>query len=518
MGVWDKVEAANFPIKIGATYRWGKSDQLWDFEFLNNGVFEDTPRPGKYEGQRTQTAFQVDRAIYDKILLDHAKELGCMVHEETRVLEVSRQGDEVQSVTVERNGEKQQIYAKYFVDCSGHSGILRRAMGVEVESPSTLQNIAIWDYWQNADWAVNIGIGGTRVQVLSQGYGWIWFIPLGPTRTSIGLIVPAEYYKKSGLTAKELYDKAVQEDKVVQTLTKNAVSEDRLSTTKDWSFLAERLVGENWFLAGESAGFADPILAAGMTLAHKGARDVAYTIIELERGDHDDEWLKQRYCRSHRRHIHQHITFADFWYTQNGLFSDLKDFTKKIAGDAGLEMSSDEAWRWFGTGGFIDHDSSGADVGGYALYAAKNITATFLDEPVDYKIFGKTHFKINLEGAEETFGAILSEGRISKHPAYVRGDKSLPVMGICGWLIHLLKQPMCAKDIIENANVFRANSGLTREEKLAFPRFLVESLEAMVLDGWVEASTKPGFDVWPKFTINYERFMHPNRDIATKVD
>lgn len=34
MGCWDKVEAANFPIKIGATYRWGSSPKLWDFEFL----------------------------------------------------------------------------------------------------------------------------------------------------------------------------------------------------------------------------------------------------------------------------------------------------------------------------------------------------------------------------------------------------------------------------------------------------------------------------------------------------
>lgn len=34
MGVWDKVEAAGFPIKIGATYRWGRTDELWDFEFV----------------------------------------------------------------------------------------------------------------------------------------------------------------------------------------------------------------------------------------------------------------------------------------------------------------------------------------------------------------------------------------------------------------------------------------------------------------------------------------------------
>jgi flavin-dependent dehydrogenase len=517
MGVWDKVEAANFPVKIGATYRWGQTNDLWDFEFLNNGVFKDEPRPGKYVGQRTQTAFQVDRAIYDKILLDHAQELGCEVFEEAWVKQVHKEGDTVTSLTVQHDGVEHEVKAKYYIDCSGHVGILRREMGVEIETPSTLQNIAIWDYWQNADWAVNIGVGGTRVQVLSQGYGWLWFIPLGPTRTSIGLIVPASYYKESGKKPAELYAEAMRDDKVVQLLTKNATSENSLTTTKDWSFIASRLVGDNWFLAGECAGFADPILAAGMTLAHKGARDVAYTIIELERGDFEDNWLKQRYCNSHRRHIRQHITFADFWYTQNGLFSDLKDFTKELAGDAGLEMTSDEAWRWFGTGGFIDHDTAGADVGGYALYAAKNITATFLDQPIDYKIFGKTHFVINLEGATETWGANLHEGRIHRHPAYVRDNKSLPMVGVCGWLAHFLTKKQCAKDIIKTANTYRAQSGMTKDQMLAFPRMMVEALEAMVLDGWVIAETKRGFDPWPQFTINYERFMHINRDIAQQV-
>lgn len=31
MGCWDKVEAADFPIKIGATYRWGTDPHPWDF-------------------------------------------------------------------------------------------------------------------------------------------------------------------------------------------------------------------------------------------------------------------------------------------------------------------------------------------------------------------------------------------------------------------------------------------------------------------------------------------------------
>ncbi len=80
MGCWDKIDGAGFPIKIGATYRWGKSPELWDFEFFPAGEYRDEPRPAPFQGQRRLTALQVDRSIYDKILLDRAAELGCEVH------------------------------------------------------------------------------------------------------------------------------------------------------------------------------------------------------------------------------------------------------------------------------------------------------------------------------------------------------------------------------------------------------------------------------------------------------
>src|SRR6201992_2703477 len=59
MGCWDKVETAGFPIKLGATYRWGKNPELWDFDFVPVDQFQVEPRPAKFEGQRTATAFKV---------------------------------------------------------------------------------------------------------------------------------------------------------------------------------------------------------------------------------------------------------------------------------------------------------------------------------------------------------------------------------------------------------------------------------------------------------------------------
>ncbi|MGP1309845.1 MAG: NAD(P)/FAD-dependent oxidoreductase, partial [Phycisphaerales bacterium] len=147
MGCWDKVEAANFPVKIGATYTWGQTTKPWDFEFLPlEQVDEDSPRPHKYEGWRVQTAFQVDRAVYDKILLDHARELGCEVREETRVTGIESDGDSIAHISL-ASGET--VQARYYVDASGNVGILRKAMGVKIDAPTLLQNVAFWDYWEN---------------------------------------------------------------------------------------------------------------------------------------------------------------------------------------------------------------------------------------------------------------------------------------------------------------------------------------------------------------------------------
>ena len=95
MGCWDKIETADFPLKVGATYRWGKSPELWDFDFAPPRDVEKLQRPSPYEGLRHFTAFQVDRAKYDDILLRHAESLGTDVMEETQVAKIHRDGDRV---------------------------------------------------------------------------------------------------------------------------------------------------------------------------------------------------------------------------------------------------------------------------------------------------------------------------------------------------------------------------------------------------------------------------------------
>ena len=379
MGVWDKVEAAGFPIKVGGLYKWGISDDLWSLDFIPNGDLRDEPRPGKYMGQRKETAFQVDRSIYDKILLDHAREAGCTVFEGVKVTKVEREDDRVTGFEVAPSdadgvaalGSETHVRARWYIDGSGNSGLLRRTMDVEVESPTALRNIAVYDYWQNTEWAQRIGVGGTRILTLSIECGWLWFIPLGPTRTSIGLVVPADYVKKSGKRPEQLYAEAIAAEPTIAKLVANATRENITQATKDWSFISKRLYGENWFLAGDTAGFADPILSAGLTLAQSGSRNLAFTTLEIDRGGLDATWIKDCYQQTQTARIRNHIRFADFWYSSNGHFSELKEYCAEIARHSGVKVTPEDAFTWMGSGGFANDGLGAASLGSYQVLGIK---------------------------------------------------------------------------------------------------------------------------------------------------
>ncbi len=482
MGCWDKVEAANFPIKIGATYSWGKTKELWDFDFMPFKFALDLRRPGTFSGARTHLAFQVERSRYDEILLNHAQELGCQVFQGARVLKVHSEGDRVTGLEVEGVGE---VEADVYVDASGHAGLLRRTLGVEIETPSSLQNVAVWDYWRNAEWADEIGVGGTRVQVMSLSYGWIWFIPLGPDRTSVGLVIPREQVKTSGSSLSEIYKTALCEQPRIAGLLKNASPENQIRTTKDWSFLARRHCGENWFLVGESSGFADPILAAGLTMTHAAAREAAFTILEQRLGG-DSGRLKQAYDERQSKRIRSHIRFADYWYTANAQFTDLKEFTSQIARESGLDLSPDKAWAWLAQGGFIDEDL-GAGVATFGLPALRDLGDYLGETQGPLKIESTNRFW--LEGAREETRMGYRRGRVREMKCFTREGKVWPLEGrFAIW--HQLLATEVSREELELELRAHAEKFYPRDPRSQGQEVyqMKVALEALIADGWVKAA------------------------------
>jgi len=514
LGCWNEVESAGFPIKIGATYRWGNSRKLWDFEFLPVDQYREQSRPRAWNNQTRQLALQVDRAKYDQILLVHARRLGCNVHQPAQIRSIERDGDEVTGLLL---ADGSRVKARWYVDASGASAVLRRGMGIEIELPTQLQNIAFWDYWENAEWAMRFPGEATRVLVLSIGAGWIWFIPLGPTRTSIGFVCPRDYFRDCGKTKEELYLWALSQEPLIAELTANATRDGEVRGTKDWSFVADRVVGKNWFLVGEAAGFADPILAAGLTLTHSSAREAAYTIIALKSKTHDGDWLRHHYEDNQRTRIKQHIRFADFWYSANGNFTDLQAYTSEIARDAGLDLDPQKAFQWLGTGGFT-HDVLGqVGIGGLDLAGTRQIAQRFVGGQAEWQVARFNRFRLNTKGAKVIEIPAYNAGEISRVKTYVRGNKRLPLYGLFAVVHKALKGGRdLVGQILPAMQQYAAQAGEQMAPQIVI-HHLMQTLELMLNDGWVKAerdAKRPTIDL---STPDEGHIIHTNREINDRI-
>ncbi len=482
MGVWEKVEAANFPVKLGATFTWGRNHDVWDFDFYPAEEFVDEPRPGKYQGQRVFTAFQVERAVYDTILLRHAESCGVEVREETQVREVLTDNDRIEGLRLE---DGTLLRARWYVDATGHVGLMRRALGIESEAPEELRNIAFWDYYDDAEWAVHIGTGGTRIQIRSLPYGWVWFIPIGPTRASVGVVCPSGYYKQQGLTPAEMHARAMREQPVVRHLLRNATSSTggKIHSTRNWSHLSKRLAGENWFICGEAAGFADPILSAGMTLAHTSAREVAYSIVEIDRGEEDPAWIKAWYDKKNRRNIDQHIRFAKYWYAANSCFTDLKEHCRTIAEDAGIRLSPSQAWRWLAQGGFANQNLQSAGMGSFDVASTKTLLERFHGGKARFNVAQYNEFHLNLRNAAQEDLALPANGRILRIPCYTRGESTLPMTGDWLRLVDVLRTETDLESIYQK--LLRSTVSVDQGGRNLILARYIQILEVMLTDGWV---------------------------------
>lgn len=243
------------------------------------------------------------------------------------------------------------------------------------------------------------------------------------------------------------------------------------------------MAGDNWFLAGESGGFADPILAAGLTLAHASARDCAFSILELRRGKLDPQWLKDQYHETQATRINQHIRFAEFWYSANGQFTDLQEYTREIARDAGLDFNATDAFQWLGSGGFIT-EGFRTGLTGIPFGGIQDIYTAITKDRPELETTKYTDLYLNLEGARKDQFAIYNRGQVEVTDRYTREGKVLPVFGMAHVLQNILNHGSAIDFVVGNAIVVVQQRGFAKTTEDAI-EYVMGYLESLVRDGWV---------------------------------
>src|SRR5881398_3758276 len=300
LGLHEKFLRAGFLKKFGGEIFGACSDQGTKF------YFKDAFR------SQTDHSYQVTRADFDKVLLDHAAECGAEVCEQTSVDRVEFSKDNVE-LAVKSNGSSQSIRARYLIDASGRASVLGRHFKIK-KTYDHLQKLSIFAHYDGV-WRAE-GIDGTLTVLIRAIDRWFWLIPLSAERTSIGVVLDSETFRRSKLSAEDFLEQALAEQPIIAKRTTNARRVSQVYVEADFSYRSARLHGDRWLLAGDAAGFIDPIFSSGVFLAVFSGEKCADALNEVLDHPRKSKRLFGRYERSVNRAMDVYLRFVNAWYTK----------------------------------------------------------------------------------------------------------------------------------------------------------------------------------------------------------
>ncbi len=300
LGLHEKFLRGGFMKKFGGEIFGACSEQGTKFYFK--------------DGFRSQTdhAYQVTRSDFDKVLLDHAVESGAEVHEETSVDRVAFSKDDVE-LTVKRNEASHSIRARYVIDASGRTSVLGRQFKIK-KTYDHLQKLSIFAHYDDV-WRAE-GIDGTLTLLIRGIDRWFWVIPLTAGRTSIGVVLDKEVFRQSKLRAEDFLEQALAEQPIIAQRMTNARRASEVYIEADFSYRSARLRGDRWLLAGDAAGFIDPIFSSGVFLAVFSGEQCADVLNEVLDHPGRAPRLFRRYDRAVNRAMDIYLRFVNAWYTK----------------------------------------------------------------------------------------------------------------------------------------------------------------------------------------------------------
>src|SRR5262245_52988209 len=300
LGLHEKILSAGFIKKYGGEIMGACSDSGTKFYFK--------------DGYRSQTdhAYQVTRGDFDKVLLDHAAESGAEVHEQTAVeaVEFSNQGVDL---SVRSNGSTNSIRARYLVDASGRTSVLGRQFKIK-KTYAHLQKLSIFAHYDGV-WRPE-GIDGTLTVLIRAVDRWFWLIPLTNKRTSVGVVLDSETFRKSKLSAEDFLEQALAEQPTIAKRMTKARRVSKAYVEADFSYRRERLYGDRGLLIGDAAGFIDPIFSSGALLAGFSGEKCADALNEVLDHPRKAKRFFARYERSVNRAMDVYLRFVNAWYTK----------------------------------------------------------------------------------------------------------------------------------------------------------------------------------------------------------
>ena len=269
LGMIDKMKTSHFVPKYSVQFVTDTGKESQPFYFFENNPHECT-----------QT-WQVLRSEFDHMLLNNAREYGVDVREETRVLDISFDGDRATGLRV-MNADKTEetLHPRVIVDASGQSSMISHKLKLR-QPDADLKKASVWSYFKGAAReADKLDEGATLVLQTKDKKGWFWYIPQHNDIVSVGVVGNLTDLFQGGRSLEQIFQDETENCPAVQKRIAGAERVEQFYTTKDFSYRSSRVSGDGWVLVGDAFGFLDPIYSSGLQLAFRSGSMAADAISE----------------------------------------------------------------------------------------------------------------------------------------------------------------------------------------------------------------------------------------------
>ena len=234
----------------------------------------------RYRPLRFETVtLHVDRAALDQRLFEHARGVGVEFIWE-RVSDVETSGERVTGLVTAAG---RRVDARWYIDASGTARLFTRAMDIPVTFYGR-NKVCLWTYF-----GTDPLHDGTAFFVdNSQDYlSWVWDIPISPTQTSVGYVLPADTVRdrrKAGDTVEDILRDELGRHARFESLL-NQSGPLKVESTAFRPYVAAKVCGGNWLMVGEAASMPDPLTGNGVTSGIRHARHAADAIVAAGSSD-----------------------------------------------------------------------------------------------------------------------------------------------------------------------------------------------------------------------------------------
>ena len=272
MGVLPTLEAHGFIRKFGAQFHLGNGSKATGFVF----------KEGKFT--RHTEAFQVERAVFDDLLLKHARTAGADVREGWTVERFTNRTDGVDVVARDPQGGSHGLRARFLVDASGRGNLTGNQEKIREVHPR-LKKVAVFGHFKGV--VRDAGPKGGDTVIVRLENKWFWLIPISEEKISVGCVIDRDEFSAAKLPPAEVFWSWVRASPPLRDRMKDAVLAGEIQTTGDFSYRNRRLVGPRLLRVGDAAGFMDPIFSAGVYLAMLSGKLAAQAVVKSLDADDD---------------------------------------------------------------------------------------------------------------------------------------------------------------------------------------------------------------------------------------